>query len=225
MTEPAGATVGTARYAAPEQALGRPVDGRADVYSLGLVLYEAVTGVVPFTADTTAATLMARVGARLPGHDGLGPLGRRPRRGRRARRRRTSRRRRPGPPSDRARRRPPGAGRRSRWPAPVGSGWPRPGPGRPSTAPSTVWVRSARAVSAAPTRAAPTTPTPWPWPRPWVWPPTTGPDAAHRRRRRGPGSSSVVVLVLALAAAGGAYAAARTKLFTPSHRLPAQSPA
>src|SRR5580704_12366984 len=74
LTEPAGASVGTARYAAPEQALGRPVDGRGDVYSLALVLYEATTGVVPFTADTTAATLMARVGAHIPGHDGLGPL-------------------------------------------------------------------------------------------------------------------------------------------------------
>ena len=73
-TEPAGATVGTARYAAPEQAQGHPVDGRADVYSLALVLYEAVTGVVPFAADTVLATLMGRVGARLPGHDGLGPL-------------------------------------------------------------------------------------------------------------------------------------------------------
>jgi serine/threonine-protein kinase len=75
LTEPAGATVGTARYAAPEQALGKLVDGRADVYALALVLYEAVTGVVPFTADTTISTLMARVGARLPGNDLLGPLG------------------------------------------------------------------------------------------------------------------------------------------------------
>lgn len=73
-TEPAGTTLGTARYAAPEQAQGRPVDGAADVYGLSLVLYEAVTGVVPFAADTTLATLMARVGARLPGHDALGPL-------------------------------------------------------------------------------------------------------------------------------------------------------
>ncbi|MGH9029369.1 MAG: serine/threonine-protein kinase, partial [Acidimicrobiales bacterium] len=75
LTEPAGATVGTARYAAPEQALGNVVDGRADVYSLALVLYEAVTGVVPFTADTTISTLMARVGARLPEHEALGVLG------------------------------------------------------------------------------------------------------------------------------------------------------
>ncbi len=75
LTEPAGATVGTARYAAPEQAVGNLVDGRADVYSLALVLYEAVTGVMPSTADTTISTLMARVGARLPAHDALGPLG------------------------------------------------------------------------------------------------------------------------------------------------------
>ncbi|HAM03600.1 MAG TPA: hypothetical protein DCQ30_15460 [Acidimicrobiaceae bacterium] len=73
-TEPVGTTLGTARYAAPEQAQGRQVDGRADVYSLALVLYEAVTGMVPFVADTTLATLMARVDARLPGHDALGPL-------------------------------------------------------------------------------------------------------------------------------------------------------
>ncbi|HLX87565.1 MAG TPA: protein kinase [Acidimicrobiales bacterium] len=73
-TEPAGATVGTARYAAPEQAQGQQVDGRADVYALALVLYEAVAGVVPFAADTTLATLMGRIGARLPGHDALGPL-------------------------------------------------------------------------------------------------------------------------------------------------------
>ena len=74
-TEPSGAMLGTARYAAPEQAQGRPVNGAADVYSLALVLYEAVTGVLPFVADTTLGTLMARVGARLPGHDALGPLG------------------------------------------------------------------------------------------------------------------------------------------------------
>ncbi len=74
-TEPAGATVGTARYAAPEQAKGQAVGGRADVYSLALVLYEAVTGTVPFVSDTTIGTLMARVGARLPAHESLGPLG------------------------------------------------------------------------------------------------------------------------------------------------------
>jgi serine/threonine protein kinase/beta-lactam-binding protein with PASTA domain len=73
-TEPAGAMVGTARYASPEQAQGRSVDGRSDVYSLSLVLYEALTGEVPFVADTTMATLTARVGTPLPRHPALGPL-------------------------------------------------------------------------------------------------------------------------------------------------------
>jgi len=73
-TEPQGAVLGTARYASPEQAQGQSVDGRADVYSLGLVLVEAVTGQVPFTADTTIATLMARVGKPVPVPEELGPL-------------------------------------------------------------------------------------------------------------------------------------------------------
>ncbi len=73
-TEPAGAMVGTARYISPEAAEGKPVDGRADVYSLALVLYEAVTGVVPFVTDTTMGTLAARIGQPLPHNDALGPL-------------------------------------------------------------------------------------------------------------------------------------------------------
>jgi serine/threonine-protein kinase len=66
--------LGTARYASPEQAQGQPVDGKADVYSLGLVLIEAVTGTVPFSADTTIATLMARVGNPVEVPEALGPL-------------------------------------------------------------------------------------------------------------------------------------------------------
>jgi eukaryotic-like serine/threonine-protein kinase len=73
-TEPAGSLVGTARYASPEQAQGSTLDGRADVYSLALVLYEGLTGEVPFVTDTTYGTLMARVGRPLPIHPGLGPL-------------------------------------------------------------------------------------------------------------------------------------------------------
>lgn len=73
-TEPQGAMLGTARYAAPEQAKGEKLDGKADVYALALVMIEAVTGTVPFAADTTIGTLMARVGKQLEVPDSLGPL-------------------------------------------------------------------------------------------------------------------------------------------------------
>jgi serine/threonine protein kinase/beta-lactam-binding protein with PASTA domain len=73
-TEPAGAVVGTARYASPEQARGESVDGRGDVYALGLTLIEAVTGRVPFAADTTIGTLMARIDTPVEVPAALGPL-------------------------------------------------------------------------------------------------------------------------------------------------------
>ncbi len=73
-TEPEGAILGTARYAAPEQVEGWVLDGKADVYALALVLYEGVTGEAAFVGDTTVATLMARVGTLLPEHPALGPL-------------------------------------------------------------------------------------------------------------------------------------------------------
>jgi serine/threonine-protein kinase len=73
-TEPTGAMVGTARYAAPEQAQGGSLDGKADVYALGLVLIEAVTGEVPFQSDTTIATLMARVDNPVVAPEEMGPL-------------------------------------------------------------------------------------------------------------------------------------------------------
>ena len=73
-TEPIGAMIGTVRYASPEQAEGQAVDGRADVYSLGLVLYEALTGDLPFVGETPLATLRARVGKSLPHNPLLGPL-------------------------------------------------------------------------------------------------------------------------------------------------------
>jgi eukaryotic-like serine/threonine-protein kinase len=75
-TEPAGAVLGTARYASPEQAMGESVTGKADVYALGLVLIEAVTGSVPFAADTTIATLMARIDRPVPVPAALGPMAR-----------------------------------------------------------------------------------------------------------------------------------------------------
>src|SRR4051794_25190429 len=53
--------MGTAKYLSPEQVLGLPVDSRADLYSLGIVLYECLSGQPPFQADTDAATAMARL--------------------------------------------------------------------------------------------------------------------------------------------------------------------
>ena len=51
MTE-AGSIIGTAQYLSPEQARGAPVDPSSDLYSVGIVLYEMLTGSVPFTGDT-----------------------------------------------------------------------------------------------------------------------------------------------------------------------------
>ena len=73
-TEPGDGLVGTARYAAPEQASSPRIDGKADVYALGLVLIEAVTGQVPLTADTALGTLMGRVEVAVPVPEAMGPL-------------------------------------------------------------------------------------------------------------------------------------------------------
>jgi eukaryotic-like serine/threonine-protein kinase len=74
-TEHNGAPLGSARYLSPEQAEGKPTDGRSDVYSLALVLIEAVTGSVPFTADTWQGTTNARLKKSIEAPFELGPLG------------------------------------------------------------------------------------------------------------------------------------------------------
>jgi serine/threonine-protein kinase len=57
----AGNVMGTARYLAPEQLEGKAIDDRVDVYALGLVLYEMLTGSTPFGADTEIGTAVARL--------------------------------------------------------------------------------------------------------------------------------------------------------------------
>ena len=53
--------MGTAKYLSPEQVRGKPLDGRADLYGLGLVMYECLAGKVPFIGETDADTALARL--------------------------------------------------------------------------------------------------------------------------------------------------------------------
>lgn len=72
--EPSSLDNHVVRYSAPEQALGRVPAPAIDIYALGLVLVEAVTGSVPFDAGSTVATLAQRVDRLMPASADLGPL-------------------------------------------------------------------------------------------------------------------------------------------------------
>src|SRR3954449_9059402 len=61
-----GRVIGTTDYVSPEQAMGEPVTGQSDVYSLGIVLYEMLSGEVPFKADSAVSVAMKHVREGLP---------------------------------------------------------------------------------------------------------------------------------------------------------------
>lgn len=61
-----GTIIGTPYYVSPEQAQGLPVDERSDLYNLGLLLYEMLTGAKPYLGDTTSALLFQHIHSPVP---------------------------------------------------------------------------------------------------------------------------------------------------------------
>ncbi len=68
-----GQFIGSVDYMAPEQIEGKPIDGRSDIYSLGCVLFECLTGTKPFVRDSEVAALWAHVQAERPTATALNP--------------------------------------------------------------------------------------------------------------------------------------------------------
>ncbi|MGB5682396.1 MAG: protein kinase [Polyangiales bacterium] len=68
-----GVTIGTPTYIAPEQAYGQPIDGRADLYSLSVMLYEMMSGVPPFDADEVGTLLRMHVSHEVPPFEEVAP--------------------------------------------------------------------------------------------------------------------------------------------------------
>src|ERR687894_2922516 len=68
-----GRVLGTTDYVSPEQALGHPVTGQSDLYSLGIVLFEMLTGDVPFHGENQVAVAMKHVREAMPDVQALRP--------------------------------------------------------------------------------------------------------------------------------------------------------
>ena len=69
----AGAVTGTVQYLAPEQIRGEPADPRSDLYSLGIVAYELLTGRLPFTGETAMAVAYKHLSDRVPAPSSILP--------------------------------------------------------------------------------------------------------------------------------------------------------
>jgi serine/threonine-protein kinase len=61
-----GIAIGTPGYMSPEQSMGTPIDGRADIYAMGVMLYEMLTGSLPYRAETPMAVLMKHLNDPVP---------------------------------------------------------------------------------------------------------------------------------------------------------------
>ena len=73
-----GAVIGTARYMSPEQIKGAQLDGRTDLYSLGIAMFEMASGQLPYQAESAMTIMMMHISDPVPDMDGVGianPLG------------------------------------------------------------------------------------------------------------------------------------------------------
>jgi len=70
-----GAVVGTPQYLAPEQAQGLEIDARADLYALGVILFQLLTGTPPYTGATSSAVLIQHIQAPIPPLPAVSPTG------------------------------------------------------------------------------------------------------------------------------------------------------